>query len=124
MAQLPTIGFHLNSFTRQVFGQAYVLASCPSCEELVTALGQAHEAGELGDSRVLLLTADPPEHTRLRKMLSPEFTVRRMRRLEPRIAEIVSDALDDLEPATSGIPDSVGGVKARELVKVRATRSV
>jgi cytochrome P450 len=46
-----------------------------------------------------LLTFDPPEHTRLRRMLTPEFTIRRMRRLEPRIVEIVEAALDDLERA-------------------------
>jgi cytochrome P450 len=47
----------------------------------------------------MLIMYDPPEHTRLRKMLTPEFTVRRMRRLEPRICEIVDAALDDLERA-------------------------
>jgi cytochrome P450 len=47
----------------------------------------------------MLLGFDPPEHTRLRRMLTPEFTVRRMRRLEPRIIEIVEAALDDLEAA-------------------------
>src|SRR3981081_3174932 len=36
-----------------------------------------------------MLAFDPPDHTRLRRMLTPEFTVRRMRRLEPRIVEIV-----------------------------------
>ncbi|MEV0199327.1 cytochrome P450 [Nonomuraea sp. NPDC050691] len=46
-----------------------------------------------------LIGFDPPEHTRLRRMLTPEFTVRRMRRLEPRIVEIVEAALDDLERA-------------------------
>ncbi|MGP3920586.1 cytochrome P450 [Nonomuraea sp. 10N515B] len=46
-----------------------------------------------------LIAFDPPEHTRLRRMLTPEFTVRRMRRLEPRITEIVESALDDLERA-------------------------
>ncbi|GAA3691212.1 cytochrome P450 [Nonomuraea antimicrobica] len=46
-----------------------------------------------------LIGFDPPEHTRLRRMLTPEFTVRRMRRLEPRITEIVQTALDDLERA-------------------------
>lgn len=46
-----------------------------------------------------LLACDPPEHTRLRRMLIPEFTMRRMRRLEPRIVEIVTAALDDLEKA-------------------------
>lgn len=43
------------------------------------------------------LAFDPPEHTRLRRFLTPEFTVRRMRRLEPRIAEIVDDHLDAME---------------------------
>ncbi|GAA1771766.1 Cytochrome P450 FAS1 [Nonomuraea coxensis DSM 45129] len=46
-----------------------------------------------------LIGFDPPEHTRLRKMLTAEFTMRRMRRLEPRITEIVEAALDDLEHA-------------------------
>jgi cytochrome P450 len=46
-----------------------------------------------------LLTFDPPEHTRLRRMLTPEFTARRMRRLEPRIVQIVEAALDDMERA-------------------------
>ena len=46
-----------------------------------------------------LLGVDPPEHTRLRRMLTPEFTVRRMRRLEPRIVEIVDAHLDALEQA-------------------------
>jgi cytochrome P450 len=46
-----------------------------------------------------MLAFDPPDHTRLRRMLTPEFTVRRMRRLEPRIVEIVDAALDDIERA-------------------------
>ncbi|MFG1754253.1 cytochrome P450 [Streptosporangium sandarakinum] len=44
-----------------------------------------------------LLAFDPPEHTRLRRMLTPEFTVRRMRRLEPRIHDIVTEHLDAME---------------------------
>ncbi len=44
-----------------------------------------------------MLAADPPEHTRLRRMLTPELTVRRMRRLEPRIREIVDEHLDAME---------------------------
>ena len=35
---------------------------------------------------------DPPEHQRLRRMLTAEFTIRRMKRLEPRIVEIVDAA--------------------------------
>ncbi|QYC43291.1 Cytochrome P450 FAS1 [Nonomuraea coxensis DSM 45129] len=44
-----------------------------------------------------LLAFDPPEHTRLRRILTPEFTMRRMRRLEPRIHEIVRQHLDAME---------------------------
>ncbi|MBA3232374.1 MAG: cytochrome P450 [Propionibacteriales bacterium] len=40
---------------------------------------------------------DPPVHTRLRKLLTPEFTMHRLRRLEPRINEIVHERLDVLE---------------------------
>ncbi len=49
-----------------------------------------------------LLGLDPPEHARLRRMLTPEFTIRRMKRLEPRIAEIVDAQLDAME--RSGAP--------------------
>jgi cytochrome P450 len=44
-----------------------------------------------------LLASDPPDHTRLRRFLTPEFTVRRMRRLEPRIQVIVDEHLDAME---------------------------
>ncbi|MGZ4494531.1 MAG: cytochrome P450 [Nocardioides sp.] len=40
---------------------------------------------------------DPPEHTKLRKLLTPEFTMRRLERLRPRIAEIVERQLDEVE---------------------------
>ncbi|MGP4092066.1 cytochrome P450 [Streptomyces sp. KR55] len=61
-------------------------------------------AESLEDSRRLVqignpLMYDPPEHTRLRRMLTPEFTVRRMRRMEPLIEKIVADRLDVLERA-------------------------
>lgn len=49
-----------------------------------------------------LLGLDPPEHQRLRRMLTGEFTVRRMKRLEPRIVEIVDQQLDAME--TGGPP--------------------
>ena len=40
--------------------------------------------------------ADPPAHTRLRKMLTPEFTGHRLRRLGPRIDAIVTGQLDEM----------------------------
>lgn len=43
--------------------------------------------------------ADPPVHTRLRKLLTPEFTMRRLGRLAPRIDEIVAEQLDAMAAA-------------------------
>ncbi|WP_167441541.1 cytochrome P450 [Amycolatopsis vastitatis] len=43
--------------------------------------------------------ADPPVHTRLRKLLTPEFTMRRLNRLAPRIDEIVAAQLDAMAAA-------------------------
>ena len=40
---------------------------------------------------------DPPDHTRLRKLLTPEFTGHRLRRLGPRIDAIVAGQLDEME---------------------------
>lgn len=40
--------------------------------------------------------SDPPVHTRLRRLLTPEFTMRRLARLTPRIHEIVEDRLDEM----------------------------
>lgn len=59
----------------------------PGAPEVSAAEQAAARAGNL-------LAQDPPEHQRLRRMLTPEFTIRRMNRLEPRIAEIVEQRLD------------------------------
>lgn len=40
------------------------------------------------------LTYDPPQHTQIRHMLAPAFTMQRMRRLRPRIEQIVTERLD------------------------------
>ena len=81
---------------RETFSNAALFSSAMSQvpdADLMTAEEQAKlRAGNL-------IGFDPPEHTRLRRMLTGEFTVRRMRRLEPRIIEIVDAALDDLEKA-------------------------
>jgi cytochrome P450 len=49
---------------------------------------------------------DPPEHTRLRKILTPEFTVRRLARLQPVIDRVVSERLDAMD-ATGPVVDLV-----------------
>jgi cytochrome P450 len=62
------------------------------------------EKGDIGG----LGFTDPPEHTRLRKLLTPEFTMRRLARLKPGIEEIISHQLDETEAsaaANGGVVD-------------------
>jgi cytochrome P450 len=53
---------------------------------------ESHSPGGLG-------FADPPEHTRLRKLLTPEFTMRRLSRLTPGIKAIIDQQLDGMAAA-------------------------
>jgi cytochrome P450 len=46
---------------------------------------------------VHLLNADPPDHTRLRKLVSKAFTARRVAGLRPRVGAITASLLDALE---------------------------
>src|SRR5688572_5766389 len=57
-------------------------------------MGRSGSAG--GDIGGLGFT-DPPDHTRLRRLLTPEFTMRRLARLKPAIDRIVEDQLDETE---------------------------
>jgi cytochrome P450 len=44
-----------------------------------------------------ILTVDPPEHTRLRKLVQPSFTASAIEKLRPRIQQIVDELLDAAE---------------------------
>ena len=46
---------------------------------------------------------DPPVHTRLRKIVTPEFTMRRLARLVPIIEDIVDTQLDEMEALGSPV---------------------
>jgi cytochrome P450 len=59
---------------------------------------RAAAAGEGGpDLAASMLHRDPPDHTRLRKLVSKAFTVRAIEALEPRMTELVDEALDRIE---------------------------
>lgn len=70
------------------------LAQLPGAPEMTEEQHARLRAGNL-------LQMNPPDHTRVRRLLAPEFTLRRMRRLEPRVARIVADHLDAMEAAGS-----------------------
>ncbi|BBY49810.1 cytochrome P450 [Mycolicibacterium arabiense] len=67
----------------------------PGAPDVPAAEQESQRAGNL-------LGMDPPEHQRLRRMLTPEFTIRRIKRLEPRITQIVDEHLDAM--AAGGSP--------------------
>ncbi|MFJ7212211.1 cytochrome P450 [Amycolatopsis sp. NPDC098790] len=48
----------------------------------------------------MFIAMDPPDHGRLRKRLTGAFTVKRMKQLEERIAEVVEEQLDHLARLT------------------------
>ncbi len=56
---------------------------------------------------------DPPDHTRLRRMLTPEFTNRRLRRLVPLIDAIINEHLDRM--AEHGSPADLVASFARPI---------
>jgi cytochrome P450 len=61
------------------------------------ALAARFDRAELGTPALrTLLTMDPPEHTRLRRLLAPAFTPRAIDALHPRITAVVKSALADL----------------------------
>jgi cytochrome P450 len=49
-----------------------------------------------------VLNTDPPDHTRLRKLVSREFTPRRVEALRPRVQQITDELLDAMLPAGHG----------------------
>jgi cytochrome P450 len=58
---------------------------------------QRAAAGETPIPMMILM--DPPAHTRLRKLVSRSFTLRRMEELRPRVEEIAGSLLSALPPA-------------------------
>jgi cytochrome P450 len=59
----------------------------------------------IGNRRRSMLGLDPPDHTRLRRLVSSAFTVRRIEQLRARVRELVAGLLDDVaEAGAAGDP--------------------
>jgi cytochrome P450 len=51
----------------------------------------------IADESDQILGMDPPEHTRLRRLVARAFTARRVEELRPRVAKLVDELLDTIE---------------------------
>src|SRR5436305_9841000 len=81
---------------RRVLGDAKTFSN--DFANLLAAGGDDAEEMGLADPGGLGFR-DPPEHTRLRRLLAPSFSARRLDALLPRIREVVDARLDVLEQA-------------------------
>jgi cytochrome P450 len=75
---------------RSVLGDPRLFSSTP--RRLFRPAGGGQPKAHLG-----LISSDPPEHTRSRQLLAPEFTMRRLSGLMPRVEQIVTECLDVME---------------------------
>jgi cytochrome P450 len=69
-------------FTDQRFSRAQAVAPGRSLQGIELSAAES------------ILGMDPPEHTRLRKLVASAFTVRRVEALRPRVAAIVAELID------------------------------
>jgi cytochrome P450 len=60
----------------------------------ITAMREAVLGESERRARLAMLDRNPPDHTRLRKLVSKAFTPRRMEALRPRVQALVDEALD------------------------------
>ncbi|GAB2664013.1 cytochrome P450 [Saccharopolyspora gloriosae] len=72
----------------QLTPEEVAAGTCPHAPESATPSGHG-----------LFIFMDPPEHTRLRRLLIGEFTVRRMRALESRVTELAVELIEDMRAA-------------------------
>ena len=69
------------------------------------------EEGVFADAlRAHMLSSDPPDHTRLRKLVTKAFTARRVETLRPRIEAITDDLLDAMAAADRARADGAAPV--------------
>ena len=80
---------------------ADVLAAIRDTKRFSSAFGVSLDQGSREDAAAVMsfLAMDPPQHTRMRALVSRGFTPRRVNEMEPRIREIAREHLDSIAGA-------------------------
>ncbi|MFF1489577.1 cytochrome P450 [Streptomyces sp. NPDC058319] len=93
-----------HDLARQALTHPALLKDATPAAETLEAAGFLFHRPQVGLG-AQMLESDPPEHTRLRRLVSSAFTPRRTARLAPRVEQIANDLLDAF--ASSGETDLV-----------------
>jgi cytochrome P450 len=79
----------------------------------------AYSVGSAFDSMRVVITTDPPEHRKLRKVASPWFTPRALRRIDAAVEECARRLIDELGP--EGETDLARGMATSHPLRILAT---
>ena len=71
--------------------------------------GSKSRPSEAVNCHAHMLNSDPPDHTRLRRIVQKAFTPRRAEQLRPRAAEIAANLLDEMAGVGGDISDLIDG---------------
>ncbi|WP_420036468.1 cytochrome P450 family protein [Streptomyces sp. cg28] len=89
------VGYEL---AREALAHPALLKDATPAAEALAAAGYVLHRPKVGLG-AQMMEADPPEHTRLRRLASAAFTPRRTAELAPRIEQIAHELIDALPPA-------------------------
>ncbi|MDH6213376.1 cytochrome P450 family protein [Streptomyces pseudovenezuelae] len=94
--RLPVPDAHHETWLVVGYEEARAALADPRLAKDATKIGVRFLDEELIGKNVL--TTDPPQHTRLRALVSRSFTMRRVEELRPRIQQITDELLDEMLP--------------------------
>ncbi|WP_239396909.1 cytochrome P450 [Frankia sp. CiP3] len=101
---VQTLATQLNAWVVTDYQQARALLADPRLSKEIEPLLDAMTANAVDPTQTIartprsMLFSDPPDHTRLRRMLGDVFTMRRVERLRPWIEDLTDSLLDQIVP--------------------------
>src|SRR5215218_8262695 len=80
----------------------WLITKYADARELLSSRNTSNSLGRSGSAAAqpgFLVSLDPPDHTRIRRMLTGQFSMRRLSAMRPYIAEITTKFLDEMKAA-------------------------